>query len=63
MSTGTLYAEAQQPERQYRQNHTVNLLAGFLHVGKGVLFIDMELLTFFIKRISPSEHPQLPKEK
>jgi hypothetical protein len=41
----------------------VNLSAGLLHVGKGVLFIDMELLTFFIKRIIPSEHPQLPKEK
>jgi hypothetical protein len=33
----------------------VNLSVGLLHVGKGVLLIDMELLTFFIERTSPPE--------
>ncbi len=51
-------------KRQCGQNHnSVNLSDGLLHVGKGVLPIDMELLTFFIKRTSPSEQAQLPKEK
>ena len=39
------------------------LFSGFLHVGKGVLLIDMDFWPCLLWAHFPSEHAQLPKEK
>ncbi len=54
----------QQPERRYRQNHNRSqFIRRTSPCRKRGVFHRHGTLNLFIKRTSPSEHAQLPKEK